>query len=96
MFKTILGVLLLGSQAAFAALPPLSQSGKEIQAIVNSQESYRLLGGADRIEKVSRVEKGYVIATRHKEVKVDVNYVKTDRIGPAEFTLYFHTPVELD
>jgi hypothetical protein len=94
--KTIFGVLLFGTQAVFAALPPLAQSEREIQAILTSQEGYRLLGGADPIEQISRVEKGYLISTRHKELKVDINYVKTDRIGPQEFTLFFHPPVDLD
>ncbi len=94
--KTILAALLLATQTVFAALPPLAQSEREIQAILNSQEGYRLLGGADPIEQILRVDKGYLVSTRHKEMKVDVNYVKTDKIGPADFNLYFHKPVDVD
>ena len=94
--KAIVAALLLTAQVGFAALPPLAQSQKEIQAILTSQEGYRLLGGADPIDEILRVDKGYMIVTRHKEMKVDVNYAKTDRIGPADFTLYFHPPVDLD
>lgn len=93
---TIFALLLFAAQTAFAALPPLAKSEREIQAILTSQEGYRLLGGADPIEQISRIEKGYLISTRHKEMKVDVNYGKTDKIGPSDFTLYFHQPADLD
>ena len=97
MMKTILTMLLLTSGSmVFAALPPLAQSEREIQAILSSRESYDLLGGANPIEQIIRMENGYLIITARKEMKVDVIYVNTGKIGPAEFKLQFHPPVNLD
>jgi hypothetical protein len=94
--KTILAVILLTSASTFAALPPLAESAREIQAILSAQEGYDLLGGADPIEQIIRTPSGYLIITSRKEMKVDVNYAQSGKIGPAEFTLKFHPPVNID
>ncbi|MBS0604181.1 MAG: hypothetical protein JSS60_03975 [Verrucomicrobia bacterium] len=93
MKKTILAVLILASSSVFAALPPLAQSNREIQAILQSPETYRLLGGADPIDQIIRSENGYLLITRKTELLVDISYLHTGKIGPAEFELHFHSPV---
>lgn len=88
--------LLLFGNMAFAALPPLAQSSREIQAILESPETYKLLGGVERIDQIVRCEKGYLVLTKHKELFIDICYLCTGKIGPAEFELKFHEPVEAD
>ncbi len=88
--------LLLFGNMAFAALPPLAQSNREIQAILAAPETYYLLGGAERIDQIIRCEKGYLLLTKSKELLVDICYIHTGKIGPAEFELKFHEPVEAD
>jgi hypothetical protein len=92
--KGLLLGMLFASQAAFAALPPLAQGNREIQAILQSQETYSLLGGAERIEQIIRTENGYLLITARKELLVEIKYIPTDKIGPAAFELVFHHPVE--
>lgn len=93
MTKTMLAILLASSSVAFAALPPLAQSEREIKAILDSQEAYKLLGGAEPIDQIVRTENGYLLITAHKELLVDVHYLPAKKIGPAEFELSFHSPV---
>ena len=88
--------LLLASQTAFAALPPLAQSSREIQKILESKETYKLLGGAEPLDQIVRTENGYLLITAHKELLVDIRYERTGKIGPAQFELFFHTPVDVD
>ena len=86
----ILPALIFASNAAFALLPPLAQSSREIQAIMASEEIYALLGAGDPVEQVLRVDGGYTISTSQKQVMVEVKYMKTGTIGPVQFELYFH------
>lgn len=85
--------LLAFSSAAFATLPPLAQSEREIKAILDAPETYKRLGGADPIEQIARTENGYLLVTAHKELLVDVHYLPTQKVGPVEFELIFHPPV---
>ena len=90
IFRTVLITLVLSTSAAFAALPPLAQSSREIQAILESPEAYQLLGGAEPINKILRCDNRYIVFTASKELWVDVHYLKNGKIGPAEFKLEFH------
>ena len=85
----IFAFLLLCSTQAYAALPPLAQSSREIQAILESPQTYNLLGGADPIEQIDRTNTGYLIATKNKQLQVDVHYLRNGKIGPAQFELEF-------
>lgn len=76
--------------AAFAALPPLAQSSREMQAILESPVAYELLGGGEPIIKILRCQNGYIVFTASKELWVDVHYLKNGKIGPAEFELELH------
>lgn len=80
------------TSGAFASLPPLAQSSREIQAILKSAETYRLLGGGEIIQGISRHHNGYLVSTAHKQLFVEVHYVPTGKIGPAEFELVFFDP----
>jgi hypothetical protein len=92
--KGLLAGMLFVSQAVFAALPPLAQGNREIRAILQSQDTYTLLGGSERIEQIIRTENGYLLITAHKELLVEIQYIPTDQIGPAVFELVFHQPVD--
>lgn len=96
MMKTLITAFLFTGTAAFAALPPLAQSNREIQAILQSKETYQLLGGAYPIDQIVRCENGYLLITANKELLVDIHYLHTGKVGPAEFELEFHPPVEVD
>jgi hypothetical protein len=93
MTKTLLAIMLASSSVACAALPPLAQSGREIKAILDSQETYTLLGGEEPIDQIVRTENGYLLITAHKQLLVDIRYLPFKKIGPAEFELGFHPPI---
>lgn len=98
----IAGVL---SSTLFAALPPLSQSAKEIEAIVESSELSNKLdqAGAIRLIKKGR-DNSYIVLTTKQKMRVDVIYQTrhdsssgtNSSVGPQQFTLVFHDPVPID
>ena len=96
MSKKLLVILLFGSSSAFAVLPPLAQSSKEIQAILGSNQTYSLLNGAYPINDIIRTPKGYLIITADQRMQVDIEYQQSEKIGPIPFTLNFHPPVSLE
>ena len=79
----------------FAALPPLAQSSREIQALVADSRIHTLLGSAEAIEEIIRTASGYVVMTKKNLLRVDVEYQSASRPGPVPFKLHFHEPVEL-
>ena len=56
----------------FAALPPLAQSTKEIQALLADANFYKSLGSAEIIKEIVRNETGYLVVTQHYTMQVDV------------------------
>ena len=88
--------LIFLASTAFAALPPLAQSARELQALLADSRFYESLGGAERVREVIRVEKGYLVLTQNYAMRVDIEYEKGQkRIGPVQFQLEFHQPVNL-
>lgn len=81
MKKVTLAVLLFATSTAFAALPPLAQSEREIQAILESPQTYNLLGGAYPIDQIIRCENGYLLATANQKLMVEVHYVRAGKRG---------------
>ncbi len=88
--------LLFVTNPMFSALPPLAQSSREIEAILDSPKTYQLLGGAEPIEQIVRTINGYLLITDRKELLVDIHYLPSNKIGPIEFELYFHLPTDVD
>ena len=60
-----------------------------------SPELSQALHSGEIINEISRVENGYLIVTNYNVLFVEVKYIKTDKIGPFRFKLYFHDPMPL-
>ncbi len=89
--KTCLFIILtLFSISAYAALPPFYQSKKEIEIILNDKRLVDELTSAEMIVKIKRIEDSYLISTDKYTLKVEVIYLPTDQMGPAQFKLKFH------
>lgn len=93
--KKIFFVLL--ASTTFAALPPLAQSTRELQALLSDGKFYESLGSAEPIKDIIRTDKGYLVLTQNYAMRVDVKYGGGDRkiIGPVHFELEFNPPVDL-
>ncbi len=78
----------------FAALPPLAEAIREIDAILVDPKFYELLGSAENIEEIRHCESGYQVVTTHYTVQVDVVYRPSgERCGPVDFELIIQMPV---
>lgn len=84
------------ASTAFAALPPLAQSTREIQTLLADSRLYESLGSAELIQQITRTEKGYLIITSNYAMEVDVRYVKNQKwVGPAQLEFQFQPAVDL-
>ena len=88
-----LGMCLLTSMPIFAILPPLYQNIKEITSILESSEISQKLQSGDVILEIKKNEQGYDIITNKRHLFIEVKYLPTQRMGPAEFKLIFHDPI---
>lgn len=83
--------------ALSAALPPLYQDLREIQAILEDPRLTKALTDDQAIVSISRISdnatNGYDIMTNKCSLHVDVVYVPTKLMGPAKFELNFQEPV---
>ena len=87
---------LLGSTSAFAVLPPLAQSIREIQALCSDSNFYDKLGSGEQIKDILRVEEGYLVMTSNYAMLVHVKYDKEQKfVGPSQFHLEFQQPIDL-
>lgn len=91
---TLVLALVCVEHQLFAALPPLYQSKKEIEAILADPQFGERLSSGDRIEEITKTTSGYLIVTNHRILQVDVHYKGGKHIGPASFTLEFQTPID--
>jgi len=85
------------ASTAFAALPPLAQSTRELQSLLSDTRFYDALGSAELIKDIIRTEKGYLVLTQNYAMRVDIEYGGGDKkiIGPIHFELKFHQPVDI-
>ncbi len=85
------------ASTTFAALPPLAQSTREMQALLADTRFYDALGSAEQIKDIIRTDKGYLVLTQHYAMRVDIKYGGGDKkiIGPVHFELEFHDPIDL-
>ncbi len=81
----------------FAALPPLAQSSREIQALIADPHMQSLLGSAEMIQEIIHTSHGYIVRTTNYELEVSVHYLPAPRgfAGPAKFELEFHLPTRI-
>ena len=84
-------LLIFLSSSVFAALPPLEQSSREMQAILTDRQLRQVVGSGESIEEIGKIEGGYLLTTSQHTVFVEVRYQKSEgKIGPAQFELVFH------
>ncbi|WP_068468258.1 hypothetical protein [Candidatus Protochlamydia phocaeensis] len=87
--------LLLSSTSGYALLPPLYEGVREIKSILTSKEFGEKLHSGEVLVAIQKNDAGYEITTNQHHLQIDVKYEQTGRIGPAEYTLYFHDPVPI-
>jgi hypothetical protein len=89
--------IFFASTTLFAALPPLAQSTREMQALLADSRFYDSLGSAEQIKDIIRTDKGYLVLTQNYAMRVDIKYGGGDKkiIGPIHFELEFHDPIDL-
>jgi hypothetical protein len=96
MKKLILTLFFASS--AFAALPPLAQSIREMKALLAEPRFYEALGSAEQIKNIVRTENGYLVLTQNYAMNVDIRYLEREDlhfVGPARFEFVFNRPVRL-
>lgn len=89
-------LLMLSAGSAFASLPPLYQSLRELQALLTSEGLQESLGSGEVIQEIVRTAQGYVVTTQNYHLTVDVQYAHPGKIGPAEFDFQFHPPIRAE
>lgn len=95
MKKIIFSLFLLTAQSAFALLPPLHQSVKEIETILSSEDLTQGLPPSQTIHSIVAYDTGYVVSTQEYQIVVEVRKQPQERPGPAQFELIFHEPTKL-
>lgn len=85
-----------GLQTATAALPPLTQSIREITAILEDKQLAEHLTYSSPVVQIQKTESGYLISTLKAQIHVDVVEKEVQRIGPIEFDLHFNPPMPYD
>jgi hypothetical protein len=93
MKKIILVSFLFLAVSGFSALSPLSQSIRELKALLDDSHLQAAFGSGDPILQIVRTEKGFSIATSHQVMQVELVYGKPMRPGPVPFQLHFYEPV---
>ena len=84
-----LAFILLSITTLHAALPPLAQSSREIEAIVSDSRLYQALGCQDAISQINRIEGGYEVVAGQQAVQVFVHHLPPVNKGPIPFELEF-------
>ncbi|HSX11900.1 MAG TPA: hypothetical protein VLF61_00215 [Rhabdochlamydiaceae bacterium] len=79
---------MIGLILFFAALPPLAQETKEIKAVLDDARLDRALQ-SQLIQRIERMDGGYLISTASKQVQIKVKYLPQATPGPAKFELQF-------
>lgn len=78
-----------------AALPPLYQAKKEMEAILTSPELGQHFHSGEVLQGITKVANGYLVVTNQSAMFVEVRYAQDKRVGPARFHLIFHDPMPL-
>jgi hypothetical protein len=74
-----------------AALPPLAQSTREMQAILTAPEIVYLLHSGETIEALRRIEGGYLLETNEHLLEVHIEYLPQEHriAGPRGYKIEF-------
>ena len=87
---------ILFSATCFSALPPLYQTSREIKRILNNPMLAEKLKGAEPIQEIKKSQNGWLITTLKHTIQVDLTYLQSEVVGPCEFKLNFHNPIEIN
>lgn len=79
-------------ERSLQALPPAVQESREIKAILEDSRLYEHLNGA-LIDKIERTDGGYWVDTPTDRFFVQVHYLPSKVIGPAQFELIFPSQI---
>ncbi|NDD58267.1 MAG: hypothetical protein EBZ47_03310 [Chlamydiae bacterium] len=72
-----------------AALPPLPQAAREIEAIVKN-DFFRSKGMlSEGFVKIEKTDEGFIVETNHFVIPVIVEYLPKKMPGPVHFEVYF-------
>lgn len=94
MKKIAFFFLLACTAPGFALLPPLYTSLNEFKALVESPELTKQLDSGETIISLRRTKSGLVVITNKHVLFAEIENIPSDKVGPAEFKLKFHTPIE--
>jgi len=93
LLKASLGIVLFQSMISIGlegALPPVYESIRELQALIDSPELVPALEGVAPITEIQRRDNRFIVVTPNKTIEVTVVYQPVDHPGPAKFYLDFH------
>ena len=79
----------LASCNVFAALPPLPQSIREIEAILTNDFLKFPEMTAETIWQIQKTDTGYLLETTHFIIPIDMIPIPGKKIGPIQFTMEF-------
>jgi hypothetical protein len=88
-------LLLITPFFTFAALAPLPQSLREIEAILTYPALSDFLPQSSSINEITKISDGYLIITDSHILKVTIVMDKQKRIGPKKFSLKFGKAIPL-
>lgn len=94
MKKLFLFFALISSSTIFGALAPLTQSAREMQALLADRDLYEHLKSGEVIQAVIRTEMGYVVMTKQSLLRADIEYLASVQPGPRQFRFHIYPPVE--
>jgi hypothetical protein len=85
-------IILYGAMSSngYAALAPLQESIREINAVLNHPDFAKSLNENGAILMIQHKDNSYIIRTTHQQLVVDVIYQTQNRPGPQAFKLVFH------
>ena len=89
IFRIVL-LFIITSLNLSAALPPLYQSLKEYQELLNSPQLLDKLDSADLIDDIQRYGNRFMIRTSKHNLQVDLVYELQSMPGPQNFHFIFH------
>lgn len=87
---------MLFAKCSFALISPYHQEAIEIKTILNSTEFHQLVHSNEIIQKIEKIDDGYLIQTTSSLIRVEVTYQQNTTPGPAQFTLSYYISNELD
>jgi hypothetical protein len=96
MKKMIVVLALAALSTVYGVLPPLAQTSRELQAILADARFLELLGSAGIFHSIVKVEGGYLILTQTQALRVDIDYLRSNKVGPAAFELRFYPPLSVE